>query len=89
MSILASLGSTGILRHGASNIGQAVPFKGLEFVEQADRIPDGARVGRIDEWEGLDVAESEGAHGKDHRGEIRAGKLGIGKGRARRELPLR
>ncbi|MQM36937.1 hypothetical protein KBTX_00926 [wastewater metagenome] len=54
-----------------------------EFAEQPQSVADVARVRRLDEGEGVDVAEPEVLHLQDHRGKVgpqdlRVGELGPG-----------
>ena len=49
-----------------------------ELVQQVDAVLDAAAVGRVDEREGLDVAEPERAHLQDDAREVGAQDLGVG-----------
>mgnify|MGYP006883572536 CR=1 FL=1 len=53
---------------------------------EGQAVADLAGIGRIDEWEGCDVAQIQGAHLQDDGREIGAQDLRIGEGGARLEV---
>ena len=60
-----------------------VLVEGVQLLEQRQAVGDGAAVRRVDEREVGDVAEVQGGHLQQHRGEVGAQDLGVGElGRA-------
>ena len=64
----------------------ALGGEGLQLLEQPDAVSDLATVRRVDEGEARDVAQPEGGHLEDDRGEVGAQDLGVGEGRASLEV---
>ena len=65
-----------------------VLVEGVQLLEQREPVGDGAAVRRVDEREVGDVAEVQGRHLQQHRGEVGAQDLGVGElGRGPRSRP--
>ena len=62
----------------APQAGDVATFERVQLGEEGQSVGDVAGVGRVDEREGGDVAEADGRHLQDHRGQVGAQDLGIG-----------
>ena len=62
----------------AAVVRRAIGLEGAELLEQGHAVGDVAAVGRLDEGERLDVAEADGRHLQDDRGQVGAQDLGLG-----------
>ena len=67
---------------------RAVGLERPELLEERHAVGDVATVGRLDERERFDVAQTEGGHLQDDRGEVGAEDLGLGELRAGIEVVL-
>ncbi|MCY1410440.1 hypothetical protein D9M71_258090 [compost metagenome] len=59
-----------------------------EFLQQGEAVLDRLAVRRLDEGEGLDIAEAQVEHLQDHRRQVGAEDFRIGEGRPREEVLL-
>ena len=76
--------------HLPAGLGQpAVAIDGAQLGQLLPAVRHRPRVGRFDEREGIDVAQSQPEHAQDHPGQRRAPDLRIGVLRAREEIGFR
>ena len=75
-------------RHLAADGRELVVVDGLQFMQQAAGVADGAGMRRIDEGKAVDAAQPKSPHRQHHGGQVGALDFGIGIGRTRGKVVL-